>query len=521
MMGKSIFLASCAAMALASFTGPAAAQNNNAPQGQADNRTLEDRVKALEQELDQKNADDAARLTRLSTLEQQFADTVWTFDNARPTVTSSDGRFTMAIRARFQFDAAGFSQDGNLFNTTPTKNVQFKDLASGAMVRRFFLGLEGRAARDFWYEARLDLGGANGENGNPIVNLARVAYNFGNVAYPSQPHFRINVGVIQPIFTLEDTISSGALTFLERADVMNVVTGSFGGSDGRRGAELTFQQADLLTPGDNLVLSGAFAGQQTTNGTSNNAGDEGTQALGRLAYRVWSDGFSNVQLGTSAADIINAPSSGLPNAPHTLTFQDRPEIRIDGNRLVSTGAINARSGWLYGFDAAANIQNFYIAGEYYKFGADRDTTCTPCGGGDDPDFSGWYVAASWIITGETKAYSPVATNNEMGAFNAPRIITPFSLNSGTWGGWELAARYSDLNLNWNAGMLGAACTVVGCIRGGEEKIWTLAVNWYLNNNVRVMFNYLITDVDKLGTAAPFPQIGQNFNTIAVRVQFTN
>ena len=45
-------------------------------------------------------------------------------------------------------------------------------LASGAIVRRFYFGAEGRAFRDFWYEFRMDLGGANAEGSNAIVNLA-------------------------------------------------------------------------------------------------------------------------------------------------------------------------------------------------------------------------------------------------------------------------------------------------------------------------------------------------------------
>ena len=48
----------------------------------------------------------------------------------------------------------------------------------------------------------MDLGGANAEGNNAIVNLARVAYNIENVTYPNEPHFRINAGIIQPMFTM-------------------------------------------------------------------------------------------------------------------------------------------------------------------------------------------------------------------------------------------------------------------------------------------------------------------------------
>src|SRR5258706_6707879 len=103
-----------------------------------ENQPLEERVKALEEKLEQTNeqkaADDQEVRTRLSTLEQQFADTVWTFDNARPTVQSADGRFLMSLRARIQFDTALFNQKSNINSS----NAQFKDLASGSIVRRFY-----------------------------------------------------------------------------------------------------------------------------------------------------------------------------------------------------------------------------------------------------------------------------------------------------------------------------------------------------------------------------------------------
>jgi len=537
-MGMKSALLASAALAAVLVTFPAAAQQQSLEDRvraleqrlgttPGEGASLEERVQAVEERLQQQAEEDQATRTRLSTLEQQVADTTWTFDNSRPTVQSADGRFSMSVRARFQFDTALFNQDSNI-NAT---NAQFKDLASGSIMRRAYLGIEGRAFRDFWYEYRMDFGGANAEGSNPILNLARIAYNVGNIAYASEPHFRLNAGIIQPIFTFEDSISSSSVTFLERASVVTVATSGYGGLEPRRGVELTFQQADIFRPGDNLLVSGAFTGQQPSGNNPavpTNTTDEGTQILGRAAYRVWSDGFSNVQFGGSGSNILNVTGAATPGAARLIALQDRPELRVDGNRLVSTGGMPSRGGWLWGLDAEMNIRNFYLAGEYYHFGIERDTTCTSGGGGPggacivagDPEFSGWYVAASWILTGQTKTYQPIATNNEMATFNNPRVIAPFSLGS-SWGTWEIAARYSDLNLNWNAGSPGTLCAgaFIGCIRGGEEKIWTFGLNWYLNNNVRMLFDYMIVDVDRLNGSGQ--QIGQSLNAIGARLQYTN
>jgi phosphate-selective porin OprO/OprP len=46
-----------------------------------------------------------------------------------------------------------------------------------------------------------------------------------------------------------------------------------------------------------------------------------------------------------------------------------------------------------------------------------------------------------------------------------------------WGAWQLAARYSYLDLNSKN------------VRGGEIHDMTLGVNWFLNPNMKVQWNY--------------------------------
>src|SRR5262249_4459555 len=160
-------------------------------------------------------------------------ETTISIDNSRPTITSPDGRFQLSLRARIQFDGAFFNQGSNI-NAT---NAQFKDLASGAIVRRFYFGAARRAFRDFCYDIRVDLAGANGDGSSTIVNLARVASNSGNINNPHEPLFRINAGIIQPLFAYGESVSSSSTPFMERGDVVNPVIAGYGGDDHRRGVE--------------------------------------------------------------------------------------------------------------------------------------------------------------------------------------------------------------------------------------------------------------------------------------------
>jgi phosphate-selective porin OprO and OprP len=455
--------------------------------------------------------------TRVSTLEQRADDVQVSIDNGRPRIRSGDGRFDIAIRGRFHGDTASFMQD----DYGPATPETHRDLAGGTVIRRAQIGVEGRFFKDFWAEMRLNFGGSDTESAAEAVNLMRIAYH-------GIPDWRLNVGIIQPIFTLADSVSSNEVTFMERADVINTILDPFGGSDARRAVEITYQKSDLLYGGDNLVVSGAFTGQRTGSARTTQTGplpcsstspctdDEGTQVLGRLAYRLWSDGPANLQVGLSGASIVDPPARGTGVA-RTIQFRDRPEIRIDGNRLVDTGSgtnMAATGGWLWGAEAGFNFANFYLAGEYIEFGIDRDRKFMAAPG--DPEFSGWYVEASWILTGASKGYSATSQSNQYGVWGNPRVIQPFSFDGNSWGEVELALRYSELDLNWNEGSPGLAAPLGG-VRGGEESIWTLGTNWYLNNNVRVMLNYLFVDVDRLNSAGL--QQGQSLEVAGVRVQF--
>jgi phosphate-selective porin OprO/OprP len=187
---------------------------------------------------------------------------------------------------------------------------------------------------------------------------------------------------------------------------------------------------------------------------------------------------------------------------------------VDGTRLISTGNMIAQSGQMYAFNGGVNFNNFFLGGEYAHFDIDREAVA----GGptvDHPNFDGWYVEGSWVITGEPKTYTVSATNNEVGGFGAPRVANPFSLSGDSWGAWELTARYSDTDLNWHE-------TIAPGIRGGQERIFLVGVNWYMNQNIKLQVNDMFVNVDKLNAALPAGiDIGQNLNILGVRLQFSN
>lgn len=131
-------------------------------------------------------------------------------------------------------------------------------------------------------------------------------------------------------------------------------------------------------------------------------------------------------------------------------FRAYPESRVTDIRLVDTGRFtDVDNQAIFGLEIAAARDSYSFRSEYFVAEWERATSA-------DPRFKGYYLQANWAITGESFQYA-------QGKFLR---IRPKSRR----GAWEIAARYSTLNLN----DLNVA--------GGEEKNASLALNWYAPGN---------------------------------------
>jgi len=92
---------------------------------------------------------------------------------------------------------------------------------------------------------------------------------------------------------------------------------------------------------------------------------------------------------------------------------------------------------------------------------------------DDPQFWGFYLFGSYFLTGEHRNYGTRA-----GTFFPLQPKHNFHPRKGRWGAWELAVRFSYVDLNDKD------------IRGGKEANFTAGLNWYLTRKTRFMLNYI-------------------------------
>ena len=515
--GLAVLLASASSAALAQAipTAPAAAPTGISQEqflalmGRLD--SLEKRNEELEQQVLDLKAATAGSDAAIR--QQAAAQPTVSLANGRPTFASADGQFTASLRGIVQLDAAHYDQRspgpqatdfrrGSLGDATEADRA--RDLGDGTNFRRVRFGVEGKAWGDWSYNLLFDFGGSGVEDVGKINN----AY----IEYAGFNPVKLRIGAFAPTTGLEDATTNTSSLFLERPAVAELVRGLAGG-DGRTGAA-------VLANGDRWSFFSAVTGNTIAVQTF----DEQLGWIGRLTYVPFKDADNLVHIGASANIVINPAATGpdvQPSGAATpVRLRERPELRVDGTRLVDTGNIDADDVRAYGREGGLQHKQFSLAGEYFWLDVNRRASALA-----DPSFSGWYLQGAWTLTGEPRRY-----NAASGGFDSPKIAKPFSLKAHTWGAWELAARYSELDLNYHAGLAGVAAPSASSVRGGDQKIFTLGLNWYPNANVRFLADYQHVDVTRLspgGTAfgagvltpPAGAQIGQDLNIWSFRTQY--
>jgi phosphate-selective porin OprO/OprP len=431
---------------------------------------------------------------------------VVTMPNNRPTICTADEQNCVAITSRVHYDIGGYDYNPNTAATVPQK------LDSGENVRRARIGVLGKFFGDWNYALIYDFGGSSdGFGGAAPGSLPGGGTSGVENAYLSYQGIKpfggklaIEGGIMDLAYTLDEATSSNDILFMERASAGIIATNIAGGD---------FRSAAGARWWNDVLWAGGYATGPTTGAihSASSAAPNGTSeqygAVARVAGNPISGPNYSVHLGADAEWLIQPPRNLITNA-QTVTLSDRPELRIDPTTLISTGAIANTSGaQVYSVEAAATYGPLFLQGEYFWFNIDRTAnTGLPPIGAPRLRFEGGYAQAGFVLTGETHTY-----NAANAAYNGIKPANPFSLAGGGWGAWEIAGRVSTINLN------DGIATATG-IAGGRQTVYTAALNWYVNNNVRFMLDYLHGDVARLVSPTSTVDAGSKFDAVAMRTQ---
>ncbi|MEJ1968750.1 MAG: porin [Rhizomicrobium sp.] len=519
--------------------------------------TTDERLRALEDELANVHAQlgdlKRSQSDQYGDVNRQFTGLVQVkLDNGRPVFSSPDGNFTFAVRALAQLDWGYYSQGAGAASLPAAFGP---DLSSGANFRRVYLGVQGKAFGNFSYNVNFDFGGSGGTETPGHIQSVYLQYD-------GLAPFAFRIGAYPAPASIEDGTSAGDTIFLER-NAPSDLQRNIAGGDGR-------DSVSILYLGDEIFGALSYTGNKIGDGAKALAAagataapnyDEQEAVVGRLSDRFWHDANTNIVLGVNGTYVIKPPDAvahggaTLSTTPggtalNSFTLSDPPELTVDSNGtvLATTGSLPTNHITQWGVEAAGNFLNIYGQAGYYGIQVDRApvaftqftaaaTSHTQVVQPSNNSFTGWYAQLSWFLTGEQKPYS-VAT----GSFTAPKILHPLGFGDDAgWGAFELAGRYSDLDLNsheldgtdivtnWT-GATTRTYNFYNTVRGGDQRILTAALNWYPNSFVKFAFQYQYVQVSRLQSPAavttagvpvlPTVNGGQNLSTIALRAQLS-
>ena len=430
--------------------------------------------------------------------------------------------FKVKIGGRTQVDAVAFSAGPGPGNQPPNQGGLDPGLADTVALRRARLRVEGRMYEFYDWAAEYD-----------FVNQL----NINNEVYPTERDSgpstavtdlwlqvrelpllgTVRVGNQKDPFGYEHLTSSRWLNFMERSFAQDAFEAPF-----NNGFLPGIQVMNSTEDGSVGWQVGEFKNTSNPFGFSNSSG--GSMTVGRLVYLpVFEDeGRKLLHLGISGRTMEPRRQytsfdlkTGLPIGDEITAVRFRSRGSIRNGPPGPLNSIYADSGLLQGnwqnmigLEFVGNNGPWSFQSEYFGswlYNA-RTTSAGPLNtNGYQPApgtnvgtvyYQAGYAEVLYFLTGESRTYSkieyrfdrPIPHNN----FYAIRGGGSGRRLSVSEGAWQLGLRYNYL------------CLSDGEVNGGVLNGCTLGLNWLLNPNARVYFNYDFTYRDFQST--PFTKV---------------
>ncbi len=352
--------------------------------------------------------------------------------------TTPDGQFQLRLRGLIHSDGRFYPNDDS-------------DVAADVFtLRRVRPIVEATVYRIFDLRLTPDFGG-----GTAVLQDAYLDLRFA-------PALRVRAGKFKSPFGLERLASASDMLFIERASPTALAPN---------------RDVGLMVHGDvlrgDLAYAIALVDGAIDGGSTDGDDADSKDVVGRVFVQPFRRGTHQrlKGLGVGAAVSIgeqngSTASAALP-AYRTPGQQVFFRYRSDGTAAGTTVANGTRSRW--------SAQGYYYSGRlgvlaeqvFSSQDVRRGTTAAQL------DTNAWQIAGSWVLTGEAASY---------------RGVTPrqaFDRGAGTWGAFEITARYHQLTPDdeafpffANPASAAAKANAIGT-----------GLNWYLNRNVKVVLQY--------------------------------
>lgn len=375
-------------------------------------------------------------------------DTEW--DNGILYWKSDDGKFATRMDVRIYFNGAYFFDDN--------RNI----LSNQTNLRKARLAFKVKLW-EFWH-AEWDIDVA--EEQQEVEDMI--------ISYTGFPNSHIKFGNFKMALSLNELTSSRFLTFCERSYVANAFE-----TDRHFGLEYSkWKKINDFNINFRADLFGQGMDVESESDYEKEIDETGNGFATRL---VIAPEFDDILIHTGFSTAMRKPDDESEEAE----FKSEPETKIGDVEFLDTGTIGSVDYTLkFGLEGAMRFKNICIQAEYISTKVARLHNET------NANLDGGYGFVSWILTGEKRSW-----HLDSGEFGQ---IIP---KSNKIGAWEVAARYSHLNLTDED----------ADVYGGLANNVTLGVNWYPNPNIKFQLNYTMVDNSKYANSEGDYQGNYDFN----------
>jgi phosphate-selective porin OprO and OprP len=425
-------------------------------------RLLDQKLRVLErnQELkDETAAADAKKQPKL------------TVSDGRIEVVSADGANSLRLRGlvqgdgRFYFDDANAAQDGFL-------------------LRRARLIFEGKFADRFTYVIQPEFGGST-------IQLLDA-----NVGIGLTPDLTLLAGRFKLPVGLEQLQSDPVAFFNERSVATNLAPNR------DVGLQLAGTVLDKRLAYQAAVVNGLIDGGNSPASGVNQEGD--LTVAGRLFATPFINNkdsvFKGLGFGAGGAtgNYRGAASNSLLNSYRTDGQQTFFQYRSNATPTLANTTVANGNAFVISPQAYFYSGPLGILAEYFTSSSDISIGSGPTLNQKKIKNTAYNLSVGYVLTGEDSSFKGVTPK------------TNFNPTAGTWGAFEVVARFANVDID-NAAFTdpdggGAATSLAAANNATEVNTYGLGLNWYLSKSVRVNLNVFKNDF-KLAPGNTVPATG--------------
>lgn len=325
-----------------------------------------------------------------------------------------------------------------------------------AEIRRTRLESSGTLFEDFGWVADL--------NFNDDPDAPKTEWHALGIRYTGFRAFQIFVGRDKEPFGLEELQSSKAIASIERNYFTEATDAD---SQPHHGVRLDGHIGKL---GWSAALNSPVDRPQKANG------DDRIAFTGRIFGAPINDGQETLHLGIGYTD---------RNLDYAIT---QSGFRLD---IAEAGGQLDSSSMLVRQDRQTGLEFLYMRGPFTLQSEYFYKDMAGVAPGPDGQVDAWYLQGTWTVTGEARAYKT--------AEGYPDIVKP----SGPAGALELVVKYDWIEFDADDR------------RNETARGYLAGVNWYVNNYVKLMLNYIhVVSDDVVG-----PDEDDTADVVSTRIQF--